>query len=365
MTPQDQGAGTDPQIDQAWAEIRDTMADNLLNLAQKEIFVKSILSGSLAHPTIGHSDPYGICDPADGCGAKFPLSKVDDGSIVYCPGCSGTAILEFNRAKGDSQLPEHIDRIVSAIEAYPEAYDGYALILVKWVRATFGLKGIDPTQGNPKFLADLDSLIAIQTGDGTLAEGYMRGLANGLILARSTFTNEEPKYIKPLEPRKAQGEESDGPQGSPLNARELLARYLFDFHWDGRMPWEDSVDPDHVAYYGAADEILARLNAERSDAPTPNLLETAEESFEAILKRHGVYSKELETDILRRYEFLRGEITRTGGRECWVIDSIAQSELFWNKSEAEHVMTCYEAVAEPTIIHFREVPGSTAGEDRG
>ena len=42
---------------------------------------------------------YGICDPADGCGAEFDLPHIDDGSIVYCPTCGGTAITEFGRVK--------------------------------------------------------------------------------------------------------------------------------------------------------------------------------------------------------------------------------------------------------------------------
>lgn len=39
-----------PDLDQAWAEIRDTMADTLLNDKQKEVFVRSILAGVLANP---------------------------------------------------------------------------------------------------------------------------------------------------------------------------------------------------------------------------------------------------------------------------------------------------------------------------
>ena len=43
-------AETPKEVDQAWAEIRDTMADKLLNVEQKKTFVISILKGQLAHP---------------------------------------------------------------------------------------------------------------------------------------------------------------------------------------------------------------------------------------------------------------------------------------------------------------------------
>lgn len=37
-------------LEQAWLEIRDAMADNMLNQAQKKAFVISILKGQLANP---------------------------------------------------------------------------------------------------------------------------------------------------------------------------------------------------------------------------------------------------------------------------------------------------------------------------
>lgn len=47
---------TTKTADQAWAEIRDTMADTILNMKQKEAFVRSVLSGILANPpAAGHS----------------------------------------------------------------------------------------------------------------------------------------------------------------------------------------------------------------------------------------------------------------------------------------------------------------------
>lgn len=55
-----------------------------------------------------------------------------------------------------------------------------------------------------KVVASLDDLIRIQVGPGSMSEGYMRGMANGMILARSVMTGEDPQYIPPLEPAGAQ-----------------------------------------------------------------------------------------------------------------------------------------------------------------
>lgn len=56
----------------------------------------------------------------------------------------------------------------------------------------------------------LENLIAIQTTDGNWNyDAYMQGMANGLILARSVFTDEEPQFLEapkawlsdPIDPR--------------------------------------------------------------------------------------------------------------------------------------------------------------------
>lgn len=51
-----------------------------------------------------------------------------------------------------------------------------------------------------KHLKQLDDVTAIAVSPGNaLANDYMRGMANGLLLAQSIFKNSEPKYIEPSE----------------------------------------------------------------------------------------------------------------------------------------------------------------------
>lgn len=51
-----------------------------------------------------------------------------------------------------------------------------------------------------KHLKQLDDVTAIAVSPGNaLASEYMRGMANGLILAQSVFSDKEPEYINPTE----------------------------------------------------------------------------------------------------------------------------------------------------------------------
>lgn len=82
---------TEKELHQAWLEIRDTMADKLLNMAQKEAFVKSILQGQLANPPIedsrsiyckcGHNksahEEFGSCIFEYNCDCKQFQSRIN------------------------------------------------------------------------------------------------------------------------------------------------------------------------------------------------------------------------------------------------------------------------------------------------
>lgn len=49
---------------------------------------------------------------------------------------------------------------------------------------------------NAKMLEDLDNVTAIAVDPGNAGvDEYMRGMANGLLLAQSIFKDTEPKYI--------------------------------------------------------------------------------------------------------------------------------------------------------------------------
>lgn len=48
-----------------------------------------------------------------------------------------------------------------------------------------------------QILAELDKIIAIQNSNGNWNfDAYMHGMANGLIMARSIITDEEPQFLK-------------------------------------------------------------------------------------------------------------------------------------------------------------------------
>jgi hypothetical protein len=64
----------DQRIEQAWAEIRDTFADSMLNQSQKETFVKSILSGVLANPPGLETVPEGT---------MAVIQSLDDFQVEY------------------------------------------------------------------------------------------------------------------------------------------------------------------------------------------------------------------------------------------------------------------------------------------
>jgi len=77
-----------------------------------------------------------------------------------------------------------------------------------------------PAQGTAaKCLADLKNLADIQSTKGNYdCNEYMRGLANGLILAVATMENKEPNYIEPPQPAT---QEAPGQMSVEITAHEL------------------------------------------------------------------------------------------------------------------------------------------------
>lgn len=114
-------------LDQAWAEIRDTMGDTLLNAQQKEAFVRSILAGVLANPVAAPQDDLEIIaerdqyhDWADTLAyAVAPLEEIGEHSNVNNPWQNALDILEQRvGSQGETEmLREAARQAISDLEA--------------------------------------------------------------------------------------------------------------------------------------------------------------------------------------------------------------------------------------------------------
>jgi hypothetical protein len=226
----------------------------------------------------------------------------------------------------------------------------YLDTFAKAIRAAFEPKGIDPTQGKAQdHRAERDARIKAVLADiegirqGFCPCGYCGTINNGECFKCGT------DWGINQEPRKAQGKESDGPEASPLQkaAERVLKAYdRMELQGGGTAEILQAIDT----------KLRPALNAERSDAPTPNPLETAEELIEDFIDdaQRNAFDRTTITgkSVLENLQSHGYEITRTGWRE-WDVKSEQWDRLRIINGESINL---------DTVLRVREVPGSTAGE---
>lgn len=108
-------------------------------------------------------------------------------------------------------------------------------------------------------VAKLRELVAIQTaGDPVDQAEHMRGMTNGLLLALSVFTGQEPAFVDPPAP-------TEYPEGATHVGKPVpvTARKIADVK--GTTPWGDDLPTNHAhlvfedgTYYEAGAEMTAR-----------------------------------------------------------------------------------------------------------
>lgn len=99
-------------MNQSWAEIRDTLSDNMLNTSQKRVFVISILRGQLANPPAPQSAPGAdrlTVRDVEGFACLAALKLDMDTHLKF--------LQEYNRMKADPKVLEWLRGQTSANEA--------------------------------------------------------------------------------------------------------------------------------------------------------------------------------------------------------------------------------------------------------